>query len=387
MHPDHLFQVPETPAFIIDLSEVRRILDLAEELRRDTGCQVLYSIKPLPLPPLLEMMAPSLAGFAVSSVFEAKLARGALAGGGGIHFTSPGIRPGEVANLASLCDYVSFNSMGQWQKYNAVFGPTTTLGLRVNPGISFLDDERYDPCRPFSKLGVPLQQLRGNAALAADGLEGLLVHTNCESTNFGELEQTVDAICDQVPELLKRVSWLNLGGGYLFPAGIDLGPLKGLVGTLQREFGFDFILEPGAAFVRSAGCLVATVLDVMDSGGRRIAVLDATVNHMPELLEFDYEPDVLGHADDGEYEYILAGCTCLAGDVFGEYRFRQPLREGDRVVFLNAGSYSLVKAHCFNGVNLPDVYFLGEQGGLDLVRRFTFEDYAARWNASVRFPV
>ena len=96
----------------------------------------------------------------------------------------------------------------------------------------------------------------------------------------------------------------------------------------------------------------------------QVAVLDTTVNHMPEVLEYRFEPDVCGHDDDAELEYLLAGSTCLAGDVFGVYRFAEPVEIGARVVFSNAGAYTLSKAHTFNGVNLPSVYALDRSGSL-----------------------
>ena len=383
----------ETPAFVYDEREVGRVLDIAESLRFTTGARVLYSLKPLCLPTLLEFMAPQLDGFAVSSPFEARLARSVLSDlsdPGSIHFTSPGIRLHDANDLASLCNYVSFNSLSQWQGLGQEFLIRAECGLRVNPGLSFLDDERYNPCRANSKLGVPLDELariEANTATRLEGLRGLLVHSNCESTDFAELERTVSHLADCIPGILRRMAWINLGGGYLFPDGANLEPLRRAIRMLRQDFGLEVFLEPGAAFVRAAGYIVATVLDVFASNGKRVAVLDTTVNHMPETLEFDFEPDVLGHVEGGEWDYILAGCTCLAGDLFGEYSFAGPLKTGDRVVFHNAGAYTMTKAHMFNGVNLPSIYALDQSGKLSLVRHFSYQDYALRWGAYAGSPV
>ncbi len=378
----------ETPAFVYDEAAIKRLLEYAQLVRSRTDCQVLYSLKPLSLPELLEFMAPQLDGFAISSPFEARLARSALdrreKGSGTLHLTSPGIRPNDVAELGKTCDYISFNSVGQWNRHRTALEGKVSCGLRVNPGLSFLDDERYDPCRPNSKLGVPLEEVTALAAGGRnpfDGLEGLLVHTNCDSNDFRQLEDTVDRLHTEVSGLLRRVSWINLGGGYLFDTSPNLSPLYRAVDFLQSNYGLAVIIEPGAAFVRSAGYIVATVLDIFANKTRNIAVLDTTVNHMPEVFEYDFEPDVVGHDDKGKWEYILAGCTCLAGDLFGEYRFHQPLEIGDQVVFCNAGAYTMTKAHTFNGVNLPTIYALTEAHTLELKKRFTYADYASRWGA------
>ena len=190
----------ETPAFVYDEAAVSQLLRYGELIRTRTGCRVLFSLKPFSFLDLLERMAPSLDGFAVSSLFEARLARSAIghrssgpvSGRGTLHFTTPGIRSDEAQAIGELCDYVSFNSLSQWNRHREGLGQSVSCGLRVNPRLSFLDDERYDPCRPDSKLGAPLEEV---AALAAGdpaqltGIEGLQVHTNCESTDFNELEE------------------------------------------------------------------------------------------------------------------------------------------------------------------------------------------------------
>jgi carboxynorspermidine decarboxylase len=140
-------------------------------------------------------------------------------------------------------------------------------------------------------------------------------------------------------------------------------------------------IEPGAGLVREAGYLVATVIDLFKAEGRSIAVLDTTVNHVPEVFEYQFEPDVLGHDEEGDHEYILAGSSCLAGDLMGVYAFRRPLKIGAPVVLTNVGAYAIVKAHMFNGINLPAIYSVTPAGELVLRRRFTYDDYVSRFGA------
>ena len=174
-----------------------------------------------------------------------------------------------------------------------------------------------------------------------------------------------------------------MGGGYLFeedgePCG-NMDSLRQVVDSLRSEYGVEVFIEPGSGLIRAAGYFVASVLDLFQSGGATVAVLDTTVNHMPEVFEYGFQPDILGCDDAAPHEYLLAGCTCLAGDLFGAYRFPEPLAVGDRVVFSNSGSYTLVKAHTFNGVALPSVYALTADGELVLKSSPSFAEYAARW--------
>lgn len=377
----------ETPAFIYDEAGILRLLQKAAEIRESSGCQLLFAAKSFCFRDVLELMAPHLDGFAVSSLFEAKLARSVLRDQGTVHFTTPGLRPQDATDSGVLCDYVAFNSVKQLRSHRDVLHPAVHAGLRVNPELSFIGDARYDPCRPASRLGEPLSTV-AQILDEGDSVSGLLLHTNCDATDFGQIEATVNKIRRGLGHRLEdgRLRWINLGGGYLFEDEygddtIDMTPLYRTIDFLQRGCSLETIIEPGAALIRAACYLVSTVLEIQTRSGGRTAILDTTVNHMPEVFEYQYEPDVLGHRDNADWVYTLAGCTCLAGDVFGEYRFDHPLAVGDRVVFLNMGAYTLVKAHMFNGVNLPTIYALTSGGDLLIKRRYTYDDFAARWGA------
>ena len=380
------FEWIDTPAFVYDERAIHRLLDHTAPLRNDGRCRVLFAVKSFSFAPALRAMASRLDGFAVSSLYEARLARSVIGDTGSVHITTPGLRGNEADEIGLLCDYLAFNSLGQWEMHSARLQSRVNCGLRVNPQLSFADDCRYDPCRPQSKLGVPLDDLAavlGNGPSRLDGVRGLLVHSNCDSSDFRELRATVEQLQVQIPGLLRQVEWVNLGGGYLFeedgePCG-NLDDLCHAIDSLHSQFGVDTFIEPGSGLIRAAGYFVASVLDLFQSGGATVAVLDTTVNHMPEVFEYGFQPDVMGHDDDAPQEYLLAGCTCLAGDLFGAYRFPEPLTVGDKVVFSNAGSYTLVKAHTFNGVALPSVYALTTGGELVLKSSPSYGEYAARW--------
>jgi carboxynorspermidine decarboxylase len=355
-------------------------MSLVRLVRAEAGCRVLYALKPLAHPAVLAAMAPHVDGFAASSAFEARLARSILGNSGSVHVTSPGLRPDEAELLGRFCDHLVFNSLEQARRLRDRFASSMQLGLRVNPGVSLVEDERYNPCRPFSKLGVPLDRLV-RAAQSERGLErisGLHFHTQCEGTRFTPLLDTVERLIDRLDPLLRRLRWINLGGGYALDPPEGLGPLVQAVLRLREGYGLDVLIEPGAALVRSAGWLIATVIDLFRNSGKPIAVLDTTVNHMPEVFEYQFEPDVLGDHAEGEHEYLLVGGTCLAGDIFGEYGFDRPLRVGSRVVFPDAGAYTLVKAHMFNGINLPAVHVIGTDGVLGPGHRPDYRDFLRR---------
>jgi len=196
---------------------------------------------------------------------------------------------------------------------------------------------------------------------------------------FSPLLETVEHLDETAPELLEMIDWINLGGGYSFPHIGDREPLAKAVDILWYKYGLEVFLEPGSGIVRDAAVIVSSVIDMFESDGRTVAVLDTTVNHMPEVFEYQFQPKVLGQTEDGPYRYLLAGCTCLAGDVFGEYALAEPLERGSRVVFTDMGAYTMVKWHRFNGVNLPGIYARKKTGDLVQCRRFAYEDFAAQY--------
>jgi carboxynorspermidine decarboxylase len=362
----------DTPALVIDEAA---ILDAAERfaaLAHGVGCQALYSLKALVIPGILERLRSPLDGFSASSEFEARLAREILGTRGLLQFVSPGLSGRNAGVIADLCDQVSFNSLPQWRRLGQVIGRSAACGLRLNPGVSFVGESRYDPCRPGSKLGIPLDQF------PRSGLQGLglHLHNNCESTRIGDLFDTLVHVQEARPDLLADASWINLGGGYLFNEAEDAERLDEAVALLGAA-GRPVFLEPGAGLVQSAGFLVTSVTDCFPSSEQRVAVLDTTVNHLPEVLEYQYQPEIAG-VEPGALKQTLAGASCLAGDQFGAYGLAAPLAPGDRLVLLDAGSYSFVKSHMFNGINLPTLYALTPGGHIEERRRFGYSDFLQR---------
>ena len=353
---------PRTPSLVCNVGELRRTASHIHTASREAVCTLLYSVKANGLPGVLTALAPFVDGFGVSSLAEARSARKALGDEGRLHLCAVAVPPRDAAELADICDFVTFNSPGQLAQWGPIFAGHASIGLRVNPGRSFVDDHRYDPCRRYSKLGVSLEDLAASADRITPLIDGLQIHSNCDSDDLGELLETVHVLDSRIESVLSQVKWVNLGGGYLFGEGTNVRPLEEAASLLRQNYGLEVIIEPGAAFVRDSGCVVASVLDLFDSDGKEVAVLDTTVNHMPEVFEYQFRPEVLGHSDSGPHEYVLAGMSCLAGDVFGEYRFDEPLRIGSRVVFTDAGAYTIVKANTFNGIPLPAVYELRDDG-------------------------
>ena len=369
----------DTPAYVYDESVIEQKLENLQRLREKSGCKILFSLKAMSCSGLLDKIACSVDGFSASSVFESRLAREILGDTGTVHMTSPGISESGISGLARYCDYISYNSTSQWQRLRK-YSKGINNGLRINPEISFGHDSRYDPCRQGSRLGAPLSRLPAfseNPSLY-EGLNGLHVHNNFESTNYTELTGTIDSVRQLHSELFESMQWLNLGGGYLLEDRNGLDYLADWILETRQEFALDVFFEPGKAVVGKAGYLIASVTDLFDSGDSTIAVLDTSINHLPEVFEYQLRPKVIGDTPGGKCTYQLAGASCLSGDIFGVYSFDRQLDIGSRVIFANVGAYMMVKANMFNGINLPSVYSVDNENRVILHKRYDYKDYRNR---------
>lgn len=373
--------IEQTPSYVFDESTLVQDANAARDALATCGAHLLFAMKSCACVPVLERLSDIVDGLHASSLFEAKLGRQVLGSKGVIHVTTPAIAAAEVDELCDTSDLISCNSLTQWDMLRNRAAGKASLGLRLNPDMSFIPDERYDPCRRHSKLGAPIDDVREvleQDPKRFDGLEGLLIHTNSESQDFRELLATVERLDELLSPLLSQLKWIDLGGGYLYRDGTDYGPLNHAVSLLRSKYDLKVYMEPGTSIIQRAGTLVATVLDVFPSSGLDVAVLDASVNHLPESYELQFSPDARGDKELSGFRYILAGATCLAGDIFGDYEFVEPLLPGDRVVLEDVGAYSMVKAHMFNGVNMPSVYWKPTDGTSRLVKQFTFSHFLER---------
>jgi carboxynorspermidine decarboxylase len=369
-----------TPCYVTDEGLLTRNLKTLRAVADEAGCKILLAQKAFSLFRLYPLIGRWLDGTAASGLYEARLGHEEM--GGETHVFSAAYRPGEVAELAGFCDHIVFNSLSQWERYReTALGGGASCGLRVNPECSTQNHGLYDPCAPGSRLGVTAARFRPGAA---EGLTGLHFHTLCEQ-NSDALETTLAAFEQKFGFFLPRVQWVNFGGGHhITRSDYDTERLIRLIRRFRERTGAEVYLEPGEAVALDAGFLVAKVLDVVQNG-LDIAILDTSAAcHMPDVLEMPYRPRVAtadgvlaGQPGETPYTYRLAGPTCLAGDIIGDYAFGAKLSIGDTLVFQDMAIYTMVKNNTFNGMPLPAIV-LSRGGGAEIVKTFGYQDFKNR---------
>ncbi len=371
-----------TPAYVADLPRLRRNLEILQEVSRESGAHILLAQKAFSMFSLYPMMGEYLAGTTASGLYEARLGKEEM--GKENHVFSPAYREEEIDELADCCDHIVFNSVSQLRRFQDRVKDRCSIGLRVNPECSTQEGhEIYDPCAPHSRLGVTLEALQKelkNDPNALKNVEGLHFHTLCEQ-NSDALEETLAAVEERFGFLLSRLRWLNMGGGHhITREDYDRERLIRCVQHVREKYHLTVYLEPGEAVALNAGYLVTEVLDRVENEGT-ILLLDASAAcHMPDVLEMPYRPPLRGSGLPGEkpYTYRLSSCTCLAGDLIGEYSFDREIHDGERLIFEDMAIYTMVKNNTFNGMPLPWIYVMDEGGDCRLIKRFGYQDFKER---------
>lgn len=368
------FEELTTPCYVVDEEKLTQNLKILWGVAERTGAKILLAQKAFSMFSVYPLIGKYLDGTAASGLYEARLGREEL--GGETHVFSAAYREDEFAEIAGLCDHIVFNSLAQLKKFRGL-AAGKTLGLRINPEHSTQDHAIYDPCGTFSRLGVTWAQLEGTDL---SGVTGLHFHTLCEQ-NADALEETLDAVEKQFGDILPRMEWINFGGGHhITRPDYDIPRLERCIRRMQEKYGLSVYLEPGEAVALNAGTLVTTVLDVVRNG-REIAIVDASAAcHMPDVLEMPYTPPLRDAGAPGDRPVLcrVAGPTCLAGDVIGDYSFDRTPRPGDRLVFEDMAIYTMVKNNTFNGMRLPDLVLREKSGDYRLVKRFQYRDFKDR---------
>lgn len=371
-----LHQVP-TPCYVVDETLLRHNLSILKGVADRTGAKILLAQKAFSMYPLYPLISEYLSGSAASGIHEARL--GAEEMGKETHVFSAAYRDEEICELMQVADHVVFNSFTQLRRHReVVLAAGKEIGLRINPQCSTQEGHAiYDPCSPYSRLGITREQFDEQDL---EGVTGLHFHTLCQQ-NSDALEETLLAVEAQFGKVLERMKWINFGGGHhITRADYDIPRLERCICHMQEKYGLQVYLEPGEAIALNAGWLYTKVLDLIHNG-MDIAILDTSaVCHMPDVLEMPYRPPLKesGYPGEKPFLYRLGGPTCLAGDIIGDYSFDHPLQVGDTLVFEDMAIYTMVKTNTFNGMPLPSLVIQNLDGDCEVIHRFGYEDFKHR---------
>jgi len=370
------FEELPSPCFVCEEELLKRNLELLKKIQKEAGVKILLALKGFALYSTFNLCKEYLQGCCASGLHEALLASKEF--GREVHTYSPAFKEEEVDEIVSISNHIVFNSINQLKTFESKAIGKTSIGLRVNPEFSSVEVDLYNPCAAFSRLGITKKNFDSDAI---SNVEGLHFHALCEQ-NVDALEGALNNFEEKFGEFLPQIKWVNFGGGHHITR-VDYD-VNGLI-YLLKEFKIRYphlevYLEPGEAVGWRTGYLVATVLDIVNNG-MDIAILDTSAEaHMPDTLAMPYRPDIRNSAqvDVKKHNYRLAGNTCLAGDIIGDYSFDEPLKVGDKIIIEDMIHYTMVKTTTFNGIKLPSIAIMKEDGCYQIVKNFGYNEYKSR---------
>ena len=373
-----------TPIYIIEEQKLRRNLRLIADVAQQADAEIILAFKAFALWKTFPIFREYINSTTASSLSEARLALEEF--GAKAHTFSPAYTDQEIDEIVACSSHLTFNSLSQYERYHDRVAGKASIGLRVNPEYSEVGTLLYNPCAPGTRFGVSADKLPDT--LPVD-IEGFHCHCHCES-GADVLERTLVHIEEKFSRWFPQLKWLNLGGGHLMTRkDYDVPHLINIIkGLHQRYPWLKIILEPGSAFAWQTGPLVSHVVDIVEDKGISTAILDVSFTcHMPDCLEMPYYPDVRGaeHVDVSDltnqtsaFVYRLGGNSCLAGDFMSSWSFDHELQVGEEVIFEDMIHYTTVKTCMFNGISHPAIGMLHEDGMLQILRQFGYEDYRNR---------
>ena len=374
------YQEIPSPAFVLDEKLLRKNLELINTVQQEAGIEIILAFKGFAMWSAFPIVREYLKGATASSLYEARLCFEEMKTRA--HLYSPVYLDHEFDELMSYSDHIVFNSVKQFKKYyqrTRTADHKISCGIRINPEYSDVGTDLYNPSAPGSRLGIGSNEIPDELP---EGIEGIHFHVLCESDSFS-LEKVLKNLENKYSKYLHQVKWVNMGGGHLMTReGYNHQHLIKLLKDFRKKYDVKVILEPGSAIAWETGVLVSTIQDIVEHQGVKTAILDVSFTaHMPDTLEMPYRPKIIGAQDPTEesrYLYRLGGGSCLAGDFMEAYDFGRELQIGEQIVFLDMIHYTMVKTTMFNGVNHPSIAIWTKDEQLNIVRKFSYEDFKNR---------
>lgn len=364
-----------SPCFVCEEALLENNLKLLRKVQEQSGAKVLLALKGFALWSSFDLCKQYLQGCCASGLHEALLAKEEF--GKEIHTYSPAFKDEEIDEILDISHHVVFNSFNQYKKFKEKANKKVSCGLRINPEYSSVEVDLYNPCSVNSRLGITKANFEKDEL---DGIEGLHFHALCEQ-NVDALEGALSKFEENFSCYFNQLKWVNFGGGHhITREDYDVQGLITLIKAFKKRYPhLQVYLEPGEAVGWQTGYLMATVLDIVDNG-MKIAILDTSAEaHMPDTLAMPYRADIrnAGFSNEKEYTYRLAGNTCLAGDIIGDYSFERSLEVGDKIILEDMIHYTMVKTTTFNGIKLPSVA-IKRDGCYHIVNNYGYTDYKTR---------
>ena len=383
---DRLAAETGTPFYVYSSATFTRHYQIFARAFADVDALICYSVKANSNLAVLKTLAALGSGMDVVSEGELRRALAAGVPPGKIVFSGVGKTRAEMAFALETGIYCfNVESEPELEALSAVaehLGRTARVSLRINPDVDAGTHEKISTGKAQDKFGIPwLEAVRGyGRAATLPGLKvtGIDMHIGSQLIDLSPFEQAFRRLGDLVDDLRAQghtIEHIDFGGGLGIPYkhGNEPPPhpddYAALVKNLSARLDCRLIFEPGRMIAGNAGILVARVLYIKETEGKRFAIIDAAMNDLVRPTLYDAHHDIIPVRQPdplaARMDYDIVGPVCESGDYMARDRAMAPLAQGDLLAILSAGAYGAVQSGTYNSrLLVPEVMVHGAEHAL-----------------------
>ena len=377
-----------TPLYVYDADKIKEQYNKLTTAFKNTDTVFFYACKALTNINILRYIKSLGANVDCSSINEVKLALHAGFPAARILYTSNGIAFSEIEEAKDLGVIINIDSLSNLEKFGKKFGHRYPAGVRLRPNIMAGGNLKISTGHEKSKFGIPVEQVDKIISLVDKyniHINDLHIHTGSEIEDVDIFVKGIEVLFDIIPKF-KELEVIDLGGGFKVPyqngdSETDINLLAKKVNELFASHPnpggkhLQVWFEPGKFLVSEAGYFITKVNVIKESGDITFAGVDSGFNHLIRPMFYDAYHRIENISNPGgeEKTYSVVGNICET-DTFAWDRKLNEVREGDYLVFYNAGAYGFQMSSNYNSRFKP-AEVLVEEGKPKLIRqRDVFED-------------
>lgn len=377
-----------TPVYVYHAEHITAQYKKLTDAFAETDTKFFYACKALTNINILKHIKSIGCSVDCSSINEVKLALHAGFEPGDILYTSNGIHFSEIEEAQGLGVHINIDSLSNLEKFGKRFGHGYPVGIRLRPNIMGGGNLKISTGHDKSKFGIPIDQLDKILTLVSTYnlcIRNLHIHTGSDIKDVDVFIKGIEVLFDIIPSF-NELDSIDLGGGFKVPyePGDPETDIPLLAKKVKEAFDdhpnpngrhLQVWFEPGKFLVSEAGYLITTLNVIKETSATTFAGVNSGFNHLirPMFYEAYHKIENISNPNGPEKNYSVVGNICET-DTFAWDRTLNEVREGDLLVFKNAGAYGFEMSSNFNSRFKP-AEVLVKDGKAQLIRRRDeFED-------------
>ena len=377
-----------TPVYIYHAEKIAEQYNKLITAFKDADAKFFYACKALTNVNILSYIKSIGANVDCSSINEVKLALHAGFTSERILYTSNGIAFDEIDEAKNLKVNINIDSLSNLEKFGKKYGHSYPVGIRLRPNILAGGNLKISTGHDKSKFGIPVDQIEKILSVVEQNnlfIRGLQIHTGSDIEGADVFVKGIEVLFDIIPHF-KELEFVDLGGGFKVPYkdGDTETDINKLAQKVEEAFAnhpnpgnkhLQVWFEPGKFLVSAAGYFVTQVNVIKETSATTFASVNSGFNHLirPMFYNSYHRIENICNEKGPEKQYSVVGYICET-DTFAWDRNVNEIKEGDYLVFYNAGAYGFEMSSNFNS-RLKPAEVLVKDGRASLIRqRDTFED-------------